>query len=502
MLRVLLLLLLSICITVPLFPLRVRAHTGLYEDRCQVGGLLSRIFFSERTSTSHLGEKRSRPDEKQSQLRCNATINSRVTPSYPSPLDSKSCLQSVFPFNRGQRGENYDSEKLQIVGGAATIVGRWIAFLCSVTRLLGNYQFSCMFFSPLPQKQKRSSRATLEDVLPRIHRLWRLGFSRVAPLRKGPRHSIFKARRAQPGREQTRQQERGNNERRPSRGVVNHGCIKSRRRKSRESGGTICRGQEWGGFFSLPRHNLLAKLVHEGCWSVFVARGEELKRTTTLHFEFSLSLPPLYPPYRSSPLESPFLSTSFFRISPLLLPSRPDCIADRFSVLFNLLSTTEVAEDLLFLFNRSPRDSFCFPFPLPLCLRSLKTSRRVLFRESLRRFIIFPPAEEKLSLRRRNALTFNVKNLATISQRRTIKFPRSLDLFRLLFGSNFSDYRSLNKVFFEFHFLSRCLFLISTLCVFTLAVAFSLSLSFPNLWRLFRNVRSKKNSTLRNAWDV
>lgn len=123
MLRVLLLLL-SICITVPLFPLRVRAHTGLYEDRCQVGGLLSRIFFSERTSTSHLGEKRSRPDEKQSQLRCNATINSRVTPSYPSPLDSKSCLQSVFPFNRGQRGENYDSEKLQIVGGAATIVGR------------------------------------------------------------------------------------------------------------------------------------------------------------------------------------------------------------------------------------------------------------------------------------------------------------------------------------------------------------------------------------------
>lgn len=254
----------------------------------------------------------------------------------------------------------------------------------------------------------------------------------MAPLRKGPRHSIFKARRAQPGREQTRQQERGNNERRPSRGVVNHGCIKSRRRKSRESGGTICRGQEWGGFFSLPRHNLLAKLVHEGCWSVFVARGEELKRTTTLHFEFSLSLPPLYPPYRSSPLESPFLSTSFFRISPLLLPSRPDCIADRFSVLFNLLSTTEVAEDLLFLFNRSPRDSFCFPFPLPLCLRSLKTSRRVLFRESLRRFIIFPPAEEKLSLRRRNALTFNVKNLATISQRRTIKFPSSLDLFRLL----------------------------------------------------------------------
>lgn len=111
----------------------------------------------------------------------------------------------------------------------------------------------------------------------------------MAPLRKGPRHSIFKARRAQPGREQTRQQERGNNERRPSRGVVNHGCIKSRRRKSRESGGTICRGQEWGGFFSLPRHNLLAKLVHEGCWSVFVARGEELKRTTTLHFEFSLS---------------------------------------------------------------------------------------------------------------------------------------------------------------------------------------------------------------------
>lgn len=216
---------------------------------------------------------------------------------------------------------------------------------------------------------------------------------------------------------------------------MNHGCIKSRRRKSRESGGTICRGQEWGGFFSLPRHNLLAKLVHEGCWSVFVARGEELKRTTTLHFEFSLSLPPLYPPYRSSPLESPFLSTSFFRISPLLpSPPRPDCIADRFSVLFNLLSTTEVAEDLLFLFLFlfNPRDSFCFPFPLPLCLRSLKTSRRVLFRESLRRFIIFPPAEEKLSLRRRNALTFNVKNLATISQRRTIKFPRSLDLFRLL----------------------------------------------------------------------
>lgn len=216
---------------------------------------------------------------------------------------------------------------------------------------------------------------------------------------------------------------------------MNHGCIKSRRRKSRESGGTICRGQEWGGFFSLPRPNLLAKLVHEGCWSVFVARGEELKRTTTLHFEFSLSLPPLYPPYRSSPLESPFLSTSFFRISPLLpSPPRPDCIADRFSVLFNLLSTTEVAEDLLFLFLFlfNPRDSFCFPFPLPLCLRSLKTSRRVLFRESLRRFIIFPPAEEKLSLRRRNALTFNVKNLATISQRRTIKFPRSLDLFRLL----------------------------------------------------------------------
>lgn len=166
---------------------------------------------------------------------------------------------------------------------------------------------------------------------------------------------------------------------------------------------------------------------------------------------------------------------------PLPSPPRPDCIADRFSVLFNLLSTTEVAEDLLFLFLFNPRDSFCFPFPLPLCLRSLKTSRRVLFRESLRRFIIFPPAEEKLSLRRRNALTFNVKNLATISQRRTIKFPRSLDLFRLLFGSNFSDYRSLNKVFFEFHFLSRCLFLISTLCVFTLAVAFSLFLSFPNL---------------------
>lgn len=304
----------------------------------------------------------------------------------------------------------------------------------------------------------------------------------MAPLRKGPRHSIFKARRAQPGREQTRQQERGNNERRPSRGVVNHGCIKSRRRKSRESGGTICRGQEWGGFFSLPRPNLLAKLVHEGCWSVFVARGEELKRTTTLHFEFSLSLPPLYPPYRSSPLESPFLSTSFFRISPLLpSPPRPDCIADRFSVLFNLLSTTEVAEDLLFLFNRPPRDSFCFPFPLPLCLRSLKTSRRVLFRESLRRFIIFPPAEEKLSLRRRNALTFNVKNLATISQRRTIKFPRSLDLFRLLFGSNFSDYRSLNKVFFEFHFLSRYLFLISILCFHSRRCILSLSLLSKSL---------------------
>lgn len=166
---------------------------------------------------------------------------------------------------------------------------------------------------------------------------------------------------------------------------------------------------------------------------------------------------------------------------PLPSPPRPDCIADRFSVLFNLLSTTEVAEDLLFLFNRPPRDSFCFPFPLPLCLRSLKTSRRVLFRESLRRFIIFPPAEEKLSLRRRNALTFNVKNLATISQRRTIKFPRSLDLFRLLFGSNFSDYRSLNKVFFEFHFLSRYLFLISILCFHSRRCILSLSLSFPNL---------------------
>lgn len=166
---------------------------------------------------------------------------------------------------------------------------------------------------------------------------------------------------------------------------------------------------------------------------------------------------------------------------PLPSPPRPDCIADRFSVLFNLLSTTEVAEDLLFLFNRPPRDSFCFPFPLPLCLRSLKTSRRVLFRESLRRFIIFPPAEEKLSLRRRNALTFNVKNLATISQRRTIKFPSSLDLFRLLsiqFLRLQIPKQSLLRVPFP---ISMLVSNFHSLCFHSRRCILSLSLSFPNL---------------------
>lgn len=90
-----------------------------------------------------------------------------------------------------------------------------------------------------------------------------------------------------------------------------------------------------------------------------------------------------------SPLESSFQLLSFgFRSSLSFLP-RPDCIADRVPLLSSFQSRGRGG--LLFLFNCPPRDSFCFPFP------PLKTSRRVLFRESLRRFIIFPPAEEKLS---------------------------------------------------------------------------------------------------------
>lgn len=165
-----------------------------------------------------------------------------------------------------------------------------------------------------------------------------------------------------------------------------------------------------------------------------------------------------------SPLESSFQLLSFgFRFSLPFLP-RPDCIADRVPLLSSFQSRGRGG--LLFLFNCPPRDSFCFPFP------PLKTSRRVLFRESLRRFIIFPPAEEKLSHDEETLWRLTWKTWLQFHKARSNSLAPSIS-----FGSSFPPIQflrlqipkqSLLRVLFPLDSrLSRFLLLI-----FTLATAF------------------------------
>lgn len=89
-----------------------------------------------------------------------------------------------------------------------------------------------------------------------------------------------------------------------------------------------------------------------------------------------------------------------------------------------------------------------------------------------------------------------MKNLATIHNQ-IPRLPWSLVSFRLL-RSNFSDYRSLNKVFFEFHSFPISFIFQFSFCVLTLAVPFFISFSFLRIYfeDCFQTFEiSKKNST-------
>lgn len=171
---------------------------------------------------------------------------------------------------------------------------------------------------------------------------------------------------------------------------MNHDCIKSRRRKSRESGGTICRGQEWGGFFSLPPPFSRRLFGFRGPW-------RRIKEFSLLSL-YSLFLSLFIAPRISLPLNF-FLSDSASPPPIVWIALR---IAYRFSsVLFNL--------------DHGDRGEPALPLELPpsrFLLLSLlsplfETSRRVSFsREFAPIHNFFPPPVEKKNLaERRNALT-------------------------------------------------------------------------------------------------
>lgn len=165
---------------------------------------------------------------------------------------------------------------------------------------------------------------------------------------------------------------------------MNHDCIKSRRRKSRESGGTIRRGQEWGGFFSLPPPFSRRLFGFRGPW-------RRIK-------EFSLPLLSLYSLFLSlfiAPWSSNLSSFLNFFLSDSASPPPIVWIALRIvSPPFFSISTTEPALPL-------ELPLFCFPPLSPL----FETSRRVSFSREFAPIHNFSPAERENLAERRNALT-------------------------------------------------------------------------------------------------